>query len=109
MDVYHTRDHYFARNIHWIITNHTNQETEQLTYFGGNSLGGGDTSFVDTLEALTYVWFDISGFTTVGVSPMLLSSLSRPPSDELSNGTPSVVRFAGGLTLPRRGRSLPLI
>jgi hypothetical protein len=49
---------------------------------------------------------DISVADVDGISSILLSSLSRPPSDELSCEAPFVAR-RGGLIFARRGRSLP--
>ncbi len=74
-----------------------------MTYFGGNSLVCG--SMVDMLGRFT---FDISVVDVDGISPILLSSLSRPPSDELSCEAPFVPRLTGAFLPAGRGRSLPL-
>ncbi len=77
-----------------------------MIYFGGNSLVCG--SVADVFGGFT---FDISvvDVDVDGISPVLLSSLSRPPSDELSCVAPFVPRLTGAFLFAGRGRSLPLI
>jgi hypothetical protein len=77
---------------------------KNFIYFGGNSLVCG--SIVDVFGGFT---FDISVVDGGGISPVLLSSLSRPPSDELSCEAPFVPRLTGAFLFAGRGRSLPLI
>ena len=81
------------------------KETKTITHFGGNS----DVEVSTTVAAAGVSIVDIEdgGGGSGGVSPMLLSSLSSPPSDELSCVAPFVPRFTGGLIFARRGRSLP--
>lgn len=79
---------------------------KNLTYLGGNS----DVcwSTVDVLPGFIFDWSDVSAVNVDEISPILASSLSRPPSDELSCEAPFVGRLTGGFTFARRGRSLPV-
>jgi hypothetical protein len=73
-------------------------------YFGGNSLVCG--SIVDVFGGFT---FTVSTVDEDGLSPVLLSSLSRASSDELPCEAPFVPRLPGAFLLTGRGRSLPLM
>ena len=75
------------------------EHMKNFTYFGGNSDVG--TSVVGIVVSI------VDGGGGWSVSSILLSSLSRPPSDELSGPAPFVTRLTGRLIFARRGRSLP--
>jgi hypothetical protein len=75
---------------------------KKSTYFGGNSVSG-----ASVMDGLGGFIFDVSVVDVDGRSSILFSSLSRPPSDELSWEVPLVAPFARGCRFAGRGRLLP--